>query len=113
MGVGILFGEGEELMGDTILLEVAVEAERQGALAGARIIVLDKDELLHNDFLKLHRYYVNYGKYCKDKYFTFPKFQGFEFAEKLLATCKIKACSVISTLSNTGQKSGVNPESSR
>ena len=41
--MGILFGEGEELMGDTILLEVALEAERQGALAGARIIVLDED----------------------------------------------------------------------
>jgi hypothetical protein len=28
----VLFDEGEELMGDTILLEVAVEAERQSVL---------------------------------------------------------------------------------
>ncbi len=37
-------------MGDTILLELAVEAERQGALAGAGIVVLDEDELLHSIF---------------------------------------------------------------
>ena len=72
MGVGILLGEREELMSNSILLEIALEAERQSALAGAGVVVLDKDELLHNDFLKLHGYYVNYNMYCKNKYFIFP-----------------------------------------
>jgi hypothetical protein len=37
-------------MWNTELLKVAVEAERQSALAGAGLVVLDEDELLHNIF---------------------------------------------------------------
>jgi hypothetical protein len=59
-------------MGDTILLEVAVEAERQSALAGAGIVVLDEDELLHSIFSELRDNYVNYGKDCNNKYLIHP-----------------------------------------
>jgi hypothetical protein len=40
-------------MRDTILLEVAVEAKSQSALAGAGIVVLDEDELLHIDLMRI------------------------------------------------------------
>ena len=61
-GRDVLFGKGEELMRDTILLEVAAEAESQSALAGAGIVVLDEDELLHIDLMRIAQLFCKLWK---------------------------------------------------